>query len=385
MMLFWIISLAVTAVLIVLGFGWLGRQNKAHQDRLRESFGAISLEALSKSMDQFLKMANETLSRQAEGGEKDLESKKKLIDQTLGSMKEELQKVHTLVTNLEKDREMKFGELSGQLKLSAEQLGKLHNTTSQLQAALVSTKARGLWGQRIADDILRLAGFAEGINYHKDKSQDTAATRPDYTFYLPQGLKVNMDVKFPMSGYLRYLETESESDRQKHKDQFLRDVRARMKELTNRDYINPEEKTVDYVILFIPNEQVYSFINDNDRALIDDALKSKVVFCSPLTLYAVLAIIRHAVDNFNLEKTAAEILSVLGAFNKQWKSFIKSFDDLGEKIEAVQKEFDNLTTTRQAQLDRQVKKIEDLRKQQGITETATQPSEEQNTETPATY
>jgi DNA recombination protein RmuC len=291
-------------------------------------------------------------------------------------MKDELQKVQNLVTNFEKDRELKFGELSRHLKISAEQLNRLHDTTGQLKAALVSPKARGQWGQRIAEDILRLAGFSEGVNYQRDKSQDTVSTRPDYTFFLPQGLKVNMDVKFPMNGYLRYLETESETDKQKHKDQFLRDVRLRMKEITNRDYINPEEKTVDYVILFIPNEQLYSFINENDRTLIDDALRSKVIFCSPLTLYAILAVIRHAIDNFKLEKTAANMLSLLGAFNKQWALFIESFDNLGEKIEAVQKEFNNLTTTRRKGLDRQVNKIEDLRKQEGIAESALIPEEQ---------
>ncbi len=361
-----VVLTAIAAILIFGGFIWLSRQSKLNHAQLKESFSALSFEALSKSMDQFFKIANETLSKQTEGGERELEAKKKLIDQTLGSMKEELQKVHSLVTNFEKDRELKFGELSGQLKTSAEQLNRLHDTTNQLKAALVSTKARGQWGQRIADDILRLAGFAEGVNYQKDKSQDTVSTRPDYTFFLPQGLRVNMDVKFPMNSYLRYLETESETDKQTYKDQFLRDVRSRMKEITNRDYINPEEKTVDYVILFIPNEQLYSFINENDRSLIDDALKSKVIFCSPLTLYAILAIIHHAIDNFKLEKTAAHMLSILGAFNKQWLLFTRSFDDLGEKIEAVQKEFNNLTTTRRKQLDRQVNKIEDLRKQEGI-------------------
>jgi DNA recombination protein RmuC len=320
-------------------------------------------------------MANETLSKHSEGTEKELDEKKKLIDQTLDSIRSELKNVHSLVTAFEKDREQKFGELSSQLRSSAEELGRLHETTNSLRSALSSTQARGQWGQRIADDILRLAGFIEGVNYEKDKSQDTATTRPDYTFLLPQGLKVNMDVKFPMSNYLRYLDAPAETDKQKHKEQFLRDVRARMKEVTTRDYINPEERTVDYVILFIPNEQVYSFVNEHDRALIDDALKARVIFCSPLTLYAILAVIHHAIDNFNLERTASHMLSLLGAFNKQWELFAKSFDALGERIRDAQKEYDALTTTRKKQLDRQLKKIEDLRKQEGISETSFTPEE----------
>ena len=73
-------------------------------NRIKESFGALSLEALSKNTEEFLKVANETLSKQTQMGEKELEGKKKLIDQTLVVMKGDLQKVQDLVTGFEKDR-----------------------------------------------------------------------------------------------------------------------------------------------------------------------------------------------------------------------------------------------------------------------------------------
>ena len=335
-------------------------------NRIKESFGSLSLEALSKNTEEFLKIANETLSKQTQVGEKELEGKKKLIDHTLEAMKGDLQRVQDLVTSFEKDREKKFGELANQLKSTAEQTGKLQETTSQLREALASTKARGQWGERMAEDVLRLAGFVEGINYLKQKALETVGTRPDYTFLLPQDLRVNMDVKFPLDNYLHYLEAGGESDRERYKNQFLKDVRGRIKEVTTRDYINPAENTVDYVIVFIPNEQVYAFINESDSSMLDEALKSKVVLCSPITLYAILAIIRQAVDNFNLEKTAAQILSLLGSFNKQWANFLKSLDKMGKKIDEAQKEFSVLTSTRRTQLERPLRQIEDLRKQKGI-------------------
>ena len=62
------------------------------------------------------------------------------------------------------------------------------------------------------------------------------------------------------------------------------------------------------MLLFIPNEAVYAFIQEQDRSILDDALRNKVVFCSPLTLFAVLAVIRQAVDNFRLSQTTQEIL-----------------------------------------------------------------------------
>jgi DNA recombination protein RmuC len=337
-------------------------------NRIKDSFGALSLEALSKNTGEFLKLANETLSKQTQMGEKELEGKKKLIDQALEAMKVDLQGVQNLVTNFEKDREQKFGELANQLKSTAEQTGKLQETTSQLQSALASRTVRGQWGERIAEDVLRLTGLVEGINYRKQKILETVSTRPDYTFLLPQDLKVNMDVKFPLDNYLRYFEAESETDKKTYKDQFLKDVRKRIKEVTTRDYINPAENTVDYVIVFIPNEQVYAFINENDISILDEALKNKVILCSPFTLYAILAVIRRAVDNFNLEKTADQILSLLGAFNKQWAAFLHSLKKMGKKIEEAREEFNALTSTRRKQLEGPLRQIEDLRKQKGIPE-----------------
>jgi len=88
---------------------------------IKESFGALSLEALSKNTGEFLKLANEALAKQTQTGEKELEGKKKLIDQTLKMMKEDLRGIETLVTTLEKDREQKFGELTSQIKSTTEQ------------------------------------------------------------------------------------------------------------------------------------------------------------------------------------------------------------------------------------------------------------------------
>ena len=340
-------------------------------NQVKDSFGALSMDALSKNTGEFLKLAKESLEKQTKEGEKDLEGKKKLIDQTLLTMKTDLVKVEDLVVKLEKDRENKFGELTNQLKNTAEQTGKLQETAHQLHSALASTKVRGQWGERMAEDVLNMAGFIEGINYLKQKSLETSQSRPDYTFLLPQNLKLNMDVKFPLDNYMQYLETESDSDRLKFKAQFLKDVRNRIKEVTTRDYINPEENTVDYMIVFIPNEQVYAFINENDATLLDDALKTKVILCSPITLYAILAVIRQGVENFNLEKTAAQILSLLGTFNKQWEAFQESMDKMGKKIDDAQDEFTRLTTTRKKQLEKPLQKIEELRKQKEISSSDT--------------
>ncbi|MFO7732365.1 MAG: DNA recombination protein RmuC [Candidatus Aminicenantes bacterium] len=336
--------------------------------RVKDAFGSLSQEALKSSSEELIKLAREQLTSQIQLGGRDLDGKKQLIDQSLESMRTDLRKMEELVSGFERDRTLKYGELSSQLRTAAQQTSRLQETADHLRQALVSTKARGQWGERMAEDVLRLAGFVEGVNYLRQKVLDGAASRPDYTFQLPQGRKVNMDVKFPLNSFLRYLETESEMERETHKTQFLRDVRARIKEVTGRDYINPEDETLDYVLVFIPNEQVYAFINQNDPALLDEALKSKVILCSPFTLFAILAIIRQAMDNFHTEQTKGEMLRHLGRFYKEWEKFRDSMDKAGKKLDEARDEFQRMITTRRNKLEKPLYEIEDLRRQKGIEE-----------------
>lgn len=330
--------------------------------RVKESFQALSMDALSNSTTEFLKLAGESLSRQTEMGEKDLEGKKKLIDETLVLIKSQLDKLQGVVTELERDRAEKFGQVVTEIQKTAAQTVKLETTANELKVALTGTKSRGQWGERMAEDVMNLLGLQEGINYLKQKSADGSKDIPDFTFLLPHGQKVNMDVKFPLNNYLKYLEVEAATDKENHRKLFLKDVKNRIKEIDKRNYIDPDEGTVDYVIVFIPNEQVFSFVNEQDGSIMDEALKNKVILCGPMTLFAVLAVIRQAVVNFQMEKATGQMALLFNQFNKQWVAFVESFDRLGKKIEDAQKEFQALTTTRVNKLEKPLYKIEELRK-----------------------
>ena len=331
--------------------------------QMREMIGSLSSDALKQNTDQFMQLAGEKLKHQGTVHEKELDGKKGLIDQTLVSMKKELDTVKTTMQSLEKDREQKFGQLSSQLKSSHEQTNLLLNTTTQLKEALASSKIRGQWGERMAEDVLRLSGFIEGVNYSKQRSLDYSRNIPDFTFHLPKDMTLNMDVKFPLRQYMNYLESENEHEREQFKKEFMKDVKMRIKEVASKDYINPQENTLDYVLVFIPNEQVYGFINEENREILDIALAQKVIFCSPMTLYALLAVIRQAIDNFTFEKKAHEMLKHLGEFNKQWQRFKESMEKMGKRIEDSQKEYTNLMTTRKNQLDKPLLKIEALKEE----------------------
>jgi DNA recombination protein RmuC len=290
----------------------------------------------------------------------ELDGKKSLIDQQLVTMTGELDKVTDLVRQLDGGQRRAYGELSNELRRQHEGLTALSEHTQQLREALASSKVRGQWGERMAEDVLRLAGLLEGVNYRKQATLGNAG-RPDYTFLMPNGRVMHMDVKFPLDNYVRHLEAGNEIERKQFRDQFLRDVRDRVKELTGRGYLDATDETVDCLLMFIPNEQVYAFVHEHDRAILDDAMRNKIVVCSPLTLYAVLAVVRQAVDNFQLERTSSEILSLLGEFSRQWEKYATQLEKVQQRFEQVAKEYSGLMTTRHRALQRPLDKIEHLR------------------------
>ncbi len=317
------------------------------------SFGKLSADALNQSSGQFLNLAEQRLKTQTAAHAGELDGKKKLIDQQLNTMSEELGKVSTLVKELETNREKQYGALG-------EQLTSLSQTSAQIQHALADNRSRGQWGERMAEDILRLAGFIEGVNYRKQQTMEDA-TRPDFTFLLPKNLCLNMDVKFPLTNYVAYQNASTDVDRNKYRNDFLKDVRSRVSEVVKRGYIDPTQSTVDCVLVFIPNEQIYRFIHEEDDQIINDALRQKVILCSPLTLFTVLAIIRQASDNFALEKSSREILDLLGNFRKQWDRFTDKMAEVQKHIQKTSEAYENLLGTRTNQLERQIRKIDALR------------------------
>ena len=309
-----------------------------------------SAEQIKESNKSYLDQLTEKSETQTKAHNKELETKKELIDQRLTDMDVKLGKVERLVQELQTDRKAQYGALDDQLK-------SLTSTTSSLQKALADNRVRGQWGERIAEDILRLLGFVEGVNYVKQATTDDGS-RPDFTFRLPNQLSLNMDAKFPLDNYMRYSEANTEADKRSFSDKFLRDVNSRVSEIQKRDYIGAE--TLDCVLVFIPNEQVYRFIHEQDHSIIDSALRQKVILCSPLTLYIVLAVIRQASQNFNIEQQSRQIVTIVNEIRQEWDKYTGEMQTLSNHFQRVYNNLQRLTVTRTRALDRRFDKIEGL-------------------------
>ncbi len=313
-------------------------------------------ESIRMATDLITKASNDQLGARAD-----------VINSTMLGVKSEvagqLKKIDDALNTLRESSATQYGNMEQAVSV-------LSKRTENLNDVLSSSQARGQWGERLAEDMLRKAGFIEGINYEKQEIINGGG-KPDYTFKMPPDRVLYMDVKFPLDKYAEYINAESDALKAQARLAFLSAVKGHVDTLAKRDYVDKSnDNTIDYVLMFVPNESISGFVHEASPSLIDDALDRKVVLCSPLTLYAFLVVIRQAADSFHTEQTAATIMQRVNQFAKQFDEYTGAVDQVSKSFGKLQNEIDSIATggTRFKKLNVPVREIEKLRKNQGIPE-----------------
>ena len=278
---------------------------------------------------------------------------KKQLDETIGRVEEELDRLRQANTE-------KFGNVDNAVSRLSEQ-------AAALTKVLSSAQGRGNWGERMLEDILSNSGFKRGVNYDVQETLSEGG-RPDYSFYLPPNRVVYLDSKFPLENYLKYCDAKDDATRKIHRDNFLKNVEQRVKELEKRDYVSQSDRqALDTVLLFIPNDGVVAFIQENKPTLIDDAARKKVVFCSPLTLYMFLSMMHQAASSFYMEQNANEILRLLQKFSKSWTGYVKYLKEVAKSFDKIQARLKSVTVGRIfGSVNKPLTEIEELARVRGI-------------------
>ena len=278
-----------------------------------------------------------------------------------------LQELRDAMQTIDRARSESLVRLDTVLGESQRTIATLQRSTSKLAETLSSSQARGQLGERLADDVLRAAGFMEGLNYRRNSQIEGGASRPDFTFLLPEGRTLNMDVKFPLASYVRYVNFEDGQERDSALRQFLADVRSAIRGVATREYVDPSRGTLAFMLVFVPNEQIFGFIHERDSSLADDVRALGVVLCSPLMLFALLSVIRQAADSFALGSDADEVLRALAGFSVQWQKYQRSVDILGRRLESAQKAFEDMQGTRTRAMNKRLARVDELRTQRHLT------------------
>ncbi len=289
-----------------------------------------------------------------ESGVRDiLDSNQKLLSEIVRGLEKQLEGSRKEVGDLKNQN----SAIREQLINTAKVTEGLQISTDSLKSLLSNNRLRGEWGEQVAEDLLLAAGFVEKLNFVKQST--TAEGRPDFTVLLPDGSKLNIDAKFPFDDLIEYQQAKNEPARKQALTKFSNSIKTKVKEVTSKDYINPQDQTLDFVIMFIPNEMIFSFIYEKLPDINEYCNQRKVVLAGPFGFTAVLRLIMQAHKNFGYEKHLQEIFGLVAKFQEEYGKFGDSMERLGSQLATVQKTYHDVEGTRNRQLTKIVDKIGD--------------------------
>ena len=330
-------------------------------DEIREE----KQEEQQKRDAQFMNMAQQVLERSAS----------KLKESNTETMTGITQPLKDAITNMQKAISENQKESAAHSASFREQMLQMMQQTQQLGERAESltnvlrrdNKVSGNMGEIILGDLLASQGLTEGTHYEVQarlrdemgrplKHDETGREmQPDVILHYPQGQDAIIDSKVSLVAYERYVNAESAEEKERYLQEHIKSVRSHVNELARKDYskyIKNGRETVDFVIMFVPFESSLQLALANDPTLWREAFEKKVFVTGEQNLLGILHMIHIAwVQNQqaeNQEKVfglAEQLLDRLG-------DFVQRYNDLGAKIEAVQKAYDNtnnkLVTGRQS-------------------------------------
>jgi DNA recombination protein RmuC len=362
---YFLIIILVFIVLALVGFVFslkkiFGKWMKKLIEENSEKTVNMSKEILSferERMSAEYKSEKEIISGKMESNRQYLDSKKDAIKDLVEKISQDLEKSQA---KSEETKASTFKELNT-LKTVIEEhkiaTGGLKEATDNLKNILSNNQLRGKYGEEVAENLLKSVGFVKGQHYSVNTEQESVSTRPDFTMFLPDKTRMNIDAKFPLQSLIKYQEAESKIEKERYLREFTSDVKQKIKQVATRDYINPEENTVDFVILFVPNEMIFSFIYDRLHEVWNDAMKQKVIMAGPFSFTAILRMVFQSYKNFSYQKNLHSIIKLINSFTKEYESFSSELDTLGKRIQSVESQYNTVSITRAKKLAGVVEKI----------------------------
>lgn len=303
---------------------------------------AFYREQKKQNETEFKQMAHDIMSQQGQQLAKENERQLGSLLMPLGSQIQKFQEsVEKSYHEEARERFSLVKEIKG-LQLLNQKIS--DDAVSLTHALKGQNKLQGGWGEVILERILERSGLEKGREYVTQASYQTGEGRrlqPDVVIHLPEGKQIVVDSKMVLISYLAYMEAQTDEDRNRALKQHLDAVRRHMKELSAKSYHDlPGITSLDFVLLFIPIEAAFGLALQADNGLFSEAFEHNIIIVGPSNLLATLRTIQNIWRNEKQSQNAIEIARQAGAMYDKFSGFVQDMDDIGSKLDAVNRSHD---------------------------------------------
>jgi DNA recombination protein RmuC len=235
-------------------------------EALRGQFKALASEALQANNPEFLRLAQEKLAQFQTAAKGDLELRAKGVEALVQPLQEALRGYQARLQQAESQQQAALGEVRQQLERLRTDSQSLAGATQRLREVLNSNQARGRWGEETLRRVVEAAGMSPHCDFTEQVRDGDA--KPDMVVHLPGDRVILVDAKTPDIEFLAALQEAGETGRADALRKHAQSVRARVMELSQRDYPGKFANSLDYVVLFVPAESIFSAALEGDPELI---------------------------------------------------------------------------------------------------------------------
>jgi DNA recombination protein RmuC len=310
-------------------------QEKALAD-LREAFKALSAEALKQSAPEFLRLAEQSFGKFQETAKGDLAQRQESIKTLVEPLKQQLETYQKRLQQSETSQADTLGKVKEQLEKLAQSSLSLAAETQQFRMVLKSNQARGRWGEETLRRVVEAAGMSAHCDFTEQAQSDDK--KPDLIVRLPGDRFIIVDAKVPDFDFLNALESADEAKRKEALEAHAAKLKATIKALADRDYPSQFPNALDYVVLFVPAESLFSAALEGDHDLIVWAAGKRILLATPASLIALLRSVsvswqQHA-QTENAQKIAEAAQELYTRVCKFTEHFERIRDGLGKANDA---------------------------------------------------